>query len=488
MFASAIAIIKWVLVLISGGALYQGFANNNNGNNNNTLAARIAGAIVTTITMVAFASDASGLLGSNQPTQTEAVKTEQLFWESVEKHPSEKLYRDYLKAYPEGQFKDIALAQLVSVAPSASVAEAKQQAAPAPTPSEPIQVAQAPAVPVSAAKPAEEWQVIDERYQVKGGLVRDTKRGLMWMRCLMGQTWNGESCQGEIKSYRWRDAMKSPIDFSYEGYNDWQVPNIDDLKSLIYCSTGHRTNERGDGFGCKEGSNKPAIMTDVFPQFPEYAAVWSSSQEVKPDAQFHDMYGVNFIEGDDFKEDASIEGFQHQNHYVLLARYEKFPPALATIENYQVKDSLVTDTKTGLMWVRCSAGQEWNGTGCQGNPSIVSFEAAKKMADTLNYSGYNDWRLPTDEELRTIVYCSSGKPTKWDNQIHDECEGSYDKPTIMQDVFPQTLIGVRAWFWTSTTIPMWDNLHKTVSFENGSLDNGAANGGVHQVRFVRNIK
>lgn len=225
MFASVFAIVKWVLFLISGGVLYQGFSNNNNNsNNNNTLAAKIAGAIVTTITMVAFASDASGLLGSNPPTQSEAVKTEQLFWESVEKHPSEKLYRDYLKAYPEGQFKDIALAQLVATAQPAPVAKVEQNV-PASTLAAPLQTAKAAVINTPSANPTEDWQTIDG-YQVKGRVVRDTKTGLMWIRCSLGQTWDGATCQGDAKYYKWKEAMKFPTDFSYEGYNDWRLPRF----------------------------------------------------------------------------------------------------------------------------------------------------------------------------------------------------------------------------------------------------------------------
>lgn len=276
--------------------LYQGFSGNNNGGNNNgnnnTLAAKIAGAIVTSITMVAFASDASGLLGGlagNEPTQTEAVKTEQLFWESVEKHPSEKLYRDYLKAYPEGKFKDIALAQLVSVAPPAPVAESKQQAAPAPTPSEPVPTTEAaptptPSEPVQtaqttqAAAPTEtaghfmddapapikgdaDWTTIG-RYQVKDGLVKDTKTGLMWMRCTMGQTWNGSTCEGEATVYYKKDQI--PASFSYEGYDDWHLPTLDELKTLIYCSSGKIKLEKAYGL-CDGDYSKPTIDTKVFP-------------------------------------------------------------------------------------------------------------------------------------------------------------------------------------------------------------------------------
>jgi len=479
MFASAFAIIKWVLVLISGGALYQGFANNNNGNNNNTLAAKIAGAIVTTITMVAFASDASGLLGGlggNQPTQTEAVKTEQLFWESVEKHPSEKLYRDYLKAYPEGKFKDIALAQLVSVAPPAPVVESKQQAAPAPTPSEPLQTAQAAEVPVSAAKPVEDWKTIDH-YQVKGGLVRDTKTGLMWMRCSLGQTWDGSTCSGESTSYQWKEAMKFPSDFSYEGYSDWQVPSVEELETLIYCSTGKNPNPAAGGV-CNDDSVKPTIMSEVFLQTSQYSVAWSSSRDTRTKMP----YATSFRDGHSMYYNLNYDATES----VRLVRYEVKPPVSAMIGQYQVNNGLVTDTKTGLMWMRCSAGQTWDGSMCQGQSVKVLYDNAKKMADELNYENYTDWRLPTQDELKTLIYCSSGKPVNRD-EIHDSCEGDYTKPTIMRDVFPQTPYYWSS--WSSYKDSVFHDAVASVDFSNGHSESYAGASNLeYTVRFVRNVK
>lgn len=71
-------------------------------------------------------------------------------------------------------------------------------------------------------------------------------------------------------------------------------------------------------------------------------------------------------------------------------------------------DGTVTDTVTQLQWMRCSLGQTWNGAGCSGEQKEMTWEEAK--GKTARYAGHGDWRTPSIEELRTLVYCSNGQP------------------------------------------------------------------------------
>lgn len=38
------------------------------------------------------------------------------------------------------------------------------------------------------------------------GTVTDTKTGLIWMRCSMGQTWNNATCREMTNIYTWNQA------------------------------------------------------------------------------------------------------------------------------------------------------------------------------------------------------------------------------------------------------------------------------------------
>ena len=68
-----------------------------------------------------------------------------------------------------------------------------------------------------------------ERYLDNGdGTVTDPETGLQWMRCSLGQTWNGGNCLGEAQSYTWDEAMTSADELNqgggYAGYRDWRMP------------------------------------------------------------------------------------------------------------------------------------------------------------------------------------------------------------------------------------------------------------------------
>jgi hypothetical protein len=96
-------------------------------------------------------------------------------------------------------------------------------------------------------------------------------------------------------------------------------------------------------------------------------------------------------------------------------------------------DGTLTDTRSGLMWMRCALGQQWTGATCSGAPSAYSWQAAQGAAVELNrhggYAKFTDWRVPHIPELAMIV------------------ERQCANPRINLDLFPAT---PAAYFWTAT--------------------------------------
>ncbi|MCG5495836.1 DUF4214 domain-containing protein [Ectothiorhodospira variabilis] len=86
----------------------------------------------------------------------------------------------------------------------------------------------------------------------------------------------------------------------------------------------------------------------------------------------------------------------------------------------------VRDVRTGLLWHRCLLGQSWDGSQCLGNPQLL---LAREALDTR----HDRYRLPTVEELNTLVYCSSGQPQQYGADV---CEGNYLTPTLNWLAFP----------------------------------------------------
>jgi hypothetical protein len=105
------------------------------------------------------------------------------------------------------------------------------------------------------------------------GTVTHNTTGLMWMRCPVGQTWNGSTCGGKLYGYTWKIALQIAEEFSFAGYNDWRLPNKNELASIV---------ERA----CQD----PAINTAVFPN-KDVSYVWSSSPN------FGQAWSVDFGEG-----------------------------------------------------------------------------------------------------------------------------------------------------------------------------------------------
>lgn len=92
------------------------------------------------------------------------------------------------------------------------------------------------------------------------GTVTHTLTGLMWKRCGEGQSWSGTTCTGTLDTLSWDQAVAAAASASFAGHDDWRLPNVKELSTLVE----HR---------CW----RPAINHDVFPGVPYDAYFWSST-------------------------------------------------------------------------------------------------------------------------------------------------------------------------------------------------------------------
>lgn len=61
----------------------------------------------------------------------------------------------------------------------------------------------------------------------------------------------------------------------------------------------------------------------------------------------------------------------------------------------------VTDSATKLTWMRCPLGQTWSGAECAGASSKYTWTEVASLK--LTFAGRSDWRLPSHNELQSIV-------------------------------------------------------------------------------------
>jgi hypothetical protein len=75
---------------------------------------------------------------------------------------------------------------------------------------------------------------VNNRYTAKtDGTVTDKETGLTWMRCALGQTWDGSGCVGLPKAYSWKSAENMAEATTFAGKNDWRIPEQEELQSLF---------------------------------------------------------------------------------------------------------------------------------------------------------------------------------------------------------------------------------------------------------------
>lgn len=109
--------------------------------------------------------------------------------------------------------------------------------------------------------------VDNEAFVVNGGTATDAENGLVWLRFALGQAWYLDLNQGRIARYTWKEAFEETDIFNqqggYDGYNDWRIPSVEELKLLIDLKAGDVRN------------SAHFINSRVFPR--NYDVFWTST-------------------------------------------------------------------------------------------------------------------------------------------------------------------------------------------------------------------
>ena len=151
------------------------------------------------------------------------------------------------------------------------------------------------------------------------------------------------------------------------------------------------------------------------------------------------------------------------------------------------------DNKTGLMWeVKTTDG------GLRDMNNYYTWDNSFNFAADVNAQrlcGKNDWRLPTNEELKGLVVCSDSKYNKLaEGELGFICASNTlaaaktTKPAINTNYFPNTSSSqLSGWFWSSSLYTYYNGYAWFVSFyDGGTAWNFTTGSG--SVRLVREDK
>lgn len=141
------------------------------------------------------------------------------------------------------------------------------------------------------------------------------------------------------------------------------------------------------------------------------------------------------------------------------------------IDKYVVRGGIAKDTETGLTWCRFALGQTWRDNTAQDHAKNYTWQAAFDAARAFNqnggHAGYTDWRLPSVNELKTLIAKQNGNKAAGIQFIDER-------------VFPNNPF----WIWSSTPYAGYGGGAWFVHFREGEAINEDANF-ARAVRLVR---
>ncbi len=211
------------------------------------------------------------------------------------------------------------------------------------------------------------------------GTVTDNVTGLMWQKT-----------PGDKMNYD--QALAGANSSNLAGYDDWRVPTIKELYSLILFSGS-------DASTCTEVATCSAIpfIDTTYFDF-EYG---DTTIERVIDAQYlsstkyvsltmnrdETAFGVNMADG-------RIKGYGlvlHGSQKTFFVLYVRGNPAYGLNNFVDNGNGTITDLATGLTWSQNDSGTD------------LAWADALAYCENLTSGGHDDWRLPNAKELQSLV-------------------------------------------------------------------------------------
>lgn len=283
-----------------------------------------------------------------------------------------------------------------------------------------------------------------------------------------------------LSSYamNWYDAQDYCRNLRERGHDDWHLPTIEELDTVIYsCFCLHEDHEE-----CYCDYNIGGDRNTYYNRLGGSGPLWSASSCACIDIEdiWTDIWtGTTattflFEEHGIFLSNSYIQyadSFEDTHHFVSCIRSkcangyfwnngkcETAQTRTADCTNLPQNASWntvsqITQTWNGYRWLptdksrhneepsttecrfKCNADSAWDGKRCdkpyndpatglfwsRRSPADMKWKAASTYCDSLSEEGFSDWHLPTISELRTLIQNCPGTETGGECKVSDSC-------------------------------------------------------------------
>lgn len=236
--------------------------------------------------------------------------------------------------------------------------------------------------------------------------ITDELTGLMWVKAppTTGKTWI--------------EALAYANNLSLCGHDDWRLPNVNELESLYHAGEPYSTDWlKSQGFSgtLPEDLYWSSTTYSSDPNAAWYVVMWNGDVNRLSKSMANYVLPVRTENTGivQLPETGQTTAYGTADDGALKEGGAWYSPRF--IAGTGVAVDCVTDTLTGLMWVK------------EPDATIKTWEDALTYSNALEKCGYKDWRLPNRKEIRSLVNYAEADPYAWLNTqgFNNVMGGSY---------------------------------------------------------------
>jgi hypothetical protein len=263
--------------------------------------------------------------------------------------------------------------------------------------------------------------------------VTDEITGLTWQRCPRNAA---SDCTGTAVP----DSQANQISYcnalNLDGLT-WRMPSLYELNSMPNFNFA-----------------SPIVDPSVFPQTTGALNLWSTTEDLTAPTNFYSIQTAN--------------GTPTSNPPATTWHIQCVSGPVYSAPQLSIEGRVVRPAGSNLMFHRCemSGGTilEDGSGGCTGAGATAAWQAALQQCNDLVYAGFDDWRLPNNRELQSLI------------------DYSTVSPATDLGAFPFV---ASAAYWTSTTNAGNNAQARTATFLSGGSNSGSFKSTTLNVRCVR---